>query len=1240
MDIEEALQVAQSVLDQGHLNKVQEIVFRQSWEGQSYAEMARDSGYEVGYIRDTGAKLWQLLSKEFGKKVTKNNLQGVFRRQYVKTHFSRTSRVPAEEGRQVQGSVPNLLAAEGVTANQRQDWADAVDVSFFSGRAAELATLKQWIVQDRCRLVLLLGMGGIGKTSLAVKLAEQIQDQFDYIIWRSLHKDLSVENLLAELIQFLMDERETDLPESIDRRVAKLIDCLYKQRCLLILDNAETILRSSDSAGYYREGYEVYGELLKRVGEIPHQSCLLLTSREKPKEIALLEGESLPVRSLKLSGLQTAAGQEIFEAKGNFWASEDEWRVLIEHYAGNPLALKIVAIIIQDLFDSNVNKFLKSLKQGTLVFDDIRDLLEGQLNRLSDLEKEVMYWLVINREPVSLSELQADFVSKVRDSEILEALASLQRRALVEKSADGFTPQPVMMEYITEHLTELICAEITTQKIALLNSHLLVKATVKDYIRDAQIYFILQPIIDKLLKIFTNENGLEFQLNKILLEQKISANINKVLLVEQKTSTIHRKSCRLESGYVCGNILNMLCQLGIDLSSYDFSGLTIWQAYLQNVKLHYVNFQNVDLSKSVFAETLGGISSVAFSPDGKLFVTGDVDCEIRLWQVADGKQLFAYKAHTGWISSVAFSPNGGILASGSSDYTAKLWDIVTGQCLKTFLGHTDWIYSVTFSPDGQTLASSSVDQTVRLWDSRTGQCLKTLLGHTNEVRSVAFSPQGQTLVSGSGDRTLKLWDVNTGQCLKTLQEHASGVWSVAFSPDGQTLASGSADCSVKLWDASTGLCLKTWQEHTNQVRSVAFSPDGQILASGGEDQVVFLWNVLSGERLKILQGQANTIWSVVFNPQGQTLLSGSLDRKVKLWDIRTGQCLKTWQGYASGVWSVAFSPNGQILASGSADSSVKLWDARTHQYFQALQGHTDRICSVAFSPDSQTLASGSVDRTVKLWNPHTARCLKTLTGHTSWVLSVALSPDGQTLASSSHDQTVRLWALDTGQCLKILPGHTSWVSSVTFSPDSTTLVSSSDDQTIKLWDVSTGQCLETLQGHTSWIQSVAFSPDGRTLASGSYDETVRLWDVSTGKCLKTLQGHTSRIQSVAFSADGQILASSSYDETVRLWDFHTGNCIRTLLGHCHWIFSVTFSPDGQILASGSQDETIKLWDVNTGECIETLRAPRPYEGMNITGVTGLTEAQKANLKALGAVEFEWKRNEMGCYFWFCGRMSL
>ncbi|MFW9259946.1 NB-ARC domain-containing protein [Nostoc sp. CALU 546] len=1094
------------------------------------------------------------------------------------------------------------------SSNTRLNWGEAIFNSAFYGRTEELTTLEQWILNEHCQLVTLLGIGGIGKTALSVRLAQKIQDNFEYVIWRSLREAPPVKIILGNLIQFLSDEQETEgnLPESFSDRVSRLLYYLQNYRCLVILDNAESILLSGSRAGLYREGYEEYGELLRRIGEATHQSCLVLTSREKPKEVAFLEGQALPVRSLLLSGLKMLEGQEILKLKG-LSAAQDEWKVMIERYAGNPLALKIVATTVQDIFNGNVTAFLQ---QDTSVFGDIRDILEQQFERLSDLEKDIMYWLAINRESITLSELRDDIISPVPQAKLLEALESLGRRSLIdkavptltEKTGSLFTLQPVVMEYVTSSLIELVCEEIVTQNIDLFTSKALIKATAKEYVRDTQIRFIIKPVIDGLLTAFRSKKNLKYHLAQIL-------------------ATL-RDISPLEQSYTAGNVFNLLCHLETDLRGYDFSYLTIWQADLQNVKLHNANFAHAHLAKSVFVETFGGIFSVAFSPNGKLLATGDTNGEIRLYDVANSQQLLTCKGHAGWVWSVTFSSDDQVLASGSNDQTIKLWDISTGQCLKTLEGHSGGVRSVTFSPGGQILASGSDDQTVKLWNISTGKCLKTLQENGCSVWSVAFNPKGDVLASGNDDHKVRLWDINSSSCIHTLEGHTQRVYSVTLSPDGNTLASASHDQTVKLWDASTGKCIKTLQGHTDLVHSVTFSVDGSALVSCGDDQTVRVWDFVSGQCLKTLQGHKSRVWSLAICINQNICASSSDDQTVKLWNISTGRCIKTFQGYNNGIWSVAVSPtDNNILASGSNDQTVTVWDAITGNCLKTLQGHGRRVTSVSFSPDSHFLASASEDQTVRLWDLSTSKCLKILKGHSNRVTSVTFSADSYFLASGSDDQTIRIWDITTGQCLNTLREHSGRTWSVTFSPNSHILASGSHDQTVKLWDVRTGRSLYTLQGHTEWVWTVAFSPNGDTLASGSGDQTIKLWDISTGQCLRSLQDHTNTVYSVAFSSDGRILASGSGDQTVKLWDVNTGRCLRTLLGHTRWVWSVTFSSDDQTVVSCSEDETIKIWDVQTGECLKTLKSKNPYEGMNITSISGLTESQKDTLKTLGAVEY-------------------
>lgn len=1112
----------------------------------------------------------------------------------------------------------------------REDLSEAIDVSFFLGRTTELAQLQQWIVGEGCRVVALLGMGGIGKTALSVKLAHQIKHKFEYIIWRSLRTAPPIKDLLTGLILFLSNEQltETALPKTVDSTITLLIRYLQNHHCLLILDNLEAILQSGEHTGYYRPGYEDYGELLKRIGEIPHQSCVVITSREKPEELALLEGETLPVHLLQLTGLQQVEGWEILKAKGVF-GTEAEINKIIDYYRGNPLALKIIATSIKELFAGDIFEFIS---QSTTVFKGIRQLLEQQFNRLSDIEKQTLYWLAINQEPISIAELQDDFIPSVARQSLLEALESLSRRCLIEQSKDNncaskFTLQPVVMEYVTDCLVQQVCAEITgvsedlrenktsspspltPHSSPLFNTHALLKAQAKEYVRDTQTRLILKAIVDKLYTVYYHKNNIQEQLIKLLF--------------------IIRERSPRQPGYAAGNILNLLCQMETNLSGYDFSYLSVWQAHLAKVNLHNVNFQNADLAKSVFASSFGGVLSVALSQDDKLLATGDSNGEIHIWQVENGKQLVTCKGHTGWIRSVAFSPDNTMIVSGCSDHAVRLWDVRDGKCLQILQEHTNRVRCVVFSPGGNTLASGSDDCSVKLWDVKTGQCLITLQQHTNRVRCVVFNPEGTILASASDDHTVILWDVRTGKVLKTLQAHKDGVRSVAFHPGGKILASGGEDKVVRLWDVSTGQCLNTLQGHRDGVWSLTFNPEGNMLASGSHDQTIRLWDINTGQTLRTLQGHTSWVWSVVFADVGQTLVSGGADQTAKLWDVGSGQCIRTWQGRSNGVWAVAFCPVGEtyshkydyILASVSDDKTVRLWDVSNGQTLQTFSGHSSGVWSIAISPDGQILASGSDDQTVRLWDITTSQ-VRTLQGHTGWVWSVAFSPAGKILASSGADQTIRLWDVTAGQVIKILQGHTSIVRSVAFSQDGQFLVSGSVDKTVRLWDVNTGQVLGVLQGHARPVSSVSFSPEGRIVASGSDDGTVKLWDVRTGKCDRTLQAHTDWIQSVTFNPDGNILASGSHDRTIKLWDVKTGQVLRTLQGHTGWIWSVAFSPGGETLASSSQDGTIKVWDVLTGECLKTLRSARPYEGMNITGATSLSVATIATLKALGAVEFE------------------
>ncbi len=1195
MDIEDALLFTDTlVFNQTglHLGDLQQAMLRASWswERQSYDQIADTYGYSPTYLKhDVGPKLWKLLSEVMGEKVNKKNFRAAIERQFHSTALLQTKTDAPQSY-----SLPPLIC---------DYWGDAAPSEHnFYGRSTELTQLQDWISSQKCQLVTILGMGGMGKTSLAIKLAHLCESGFEAIIWRSLRNALPFGDLLADWLKVLLPLQINNL-ETVDSQLSCLLQVLKSQRCLLILDNVETILESQEIS-HYREGCEKYGELFTAIGNTQHQSALVLTSRQKPAEVNVLEGAVQKVRSLTLSGLETTEGQKVFQEKGAFQGSEDEWNRLIESYSGNPLALKIISTTIQNLFDSNISDFLN---QETFVFGNIRNLIQQQFERLSSSEKAVLNWLAIYRTPATFAELKLDIFPAMAPQKLIETLESLEQRALVERNAAQFSLQPVVMEYVTASFVQTIAQEIQSElecKPSWFKTHAIIKAQAKDYIRDAQIRLIVNPIIEQL------KENLETEIEPFLVEL--------VKKLQQGAKDV---------GYAGGNIINLLCQLQNNLSNYNFSNLTIWQANLQQTNLYNIDFSNSDLSRSLFTETLGIVFSVAFSPDGTKLATGDVEGGLRLWEVATSKLLLNFEGHIGWVWSTAWSPDGRILASCSSDKTIRLWDTQTKECINILKGHTSSIWSVAFSPNGEIIASGSDEPIIRLWDVKSGECSKTLSGHTGRILSVAFSPDGQTLASGSDDCTIRIWNVSTGKC-QILQGHTNHIWSVVFSGEGNTLASGSADHSICLWDISNSTCIQILKSHTGCVRALQFSPNNKLLISSSDDKTIRVWDLQdklkNNQCLRILTGHTNAVFSISFNYIDGTIASGSTDQTVRIWNIQTGNSLKTLKGYTNSVFSIAYSASGQNLASGSTDQLVRLWDINTGTCLKILQGHFDWVTCVAFHPNGKWLASSSVDRTIRLWDISTGTCIKTLHGHTGWVQSVAFSLSGTLLASASDDQTVRLWDVSTFTCLKTLHGHTNWIWAIAFSPDGNLLASSSEDATIRLWSVNTGECIKILEGHTSRIQSIAFHPDGQILSSASGDQTVRLWSVMTGQCLNILQGHENTVWSVNFSPDGKILASSSLDQSMRIWDSETGTIIQTFSVPTHSVRSSIVLREvethGYTLTSGSRNGVINIYNVSTGSCVKTLIPNRPYQGTNITNVTGITEAQRDALKASGAIE--------------------
>lgn len=325
----------------------------------------------------------------------------------------------------------------------RQDWGSAPDRIICYERRSEINTIKQWIDGQDCRLVALFGLGGIGKTTVAMEIARQLKSEFDYVFWRTLTEVSLIEMIIQDALRLFSSNKP---PVTINKQITKLLQYLQKHRCLLIFDGIETILATGSSLQPYQNGHQAYGELLRQAAQKQHQSCLLLVGNEKPRDIAIWESASTSIYSYQLQG-SAQVGYRILADKQIPQSSA--WDELISVYQGHPLALKIVATLINELFNGDVAQFLR---ENTLFLGDLQFILHQQYQRLSDNEKNILNTIAETDKPLSLQELTARYATQLRSSQIMDCLNSLKRRSLLEIDENDqlnlYSIQPVVRKYI------------------------------------------------------------------------------------------------------------------------------------------------------------------------------------------------------------------------------------------------------------------------------------------------------------------------------------------------------------------------------------------------------------------------------------------------------------------------------------------------------------------------------------------------------------------------------------------------------------------------------------------------------------------------------------------------------------------------------------------------------------------------------------------------------------------------
>jgi WD40 repeat protein len=1160
---------------QKELSELEALILNAAWLNILYQEAISGTHYELQTIKNIAAKLFKDISTAAGVRVSKKNCKSI---------------------------ICNLAGID----RAHVDWGDApIEMQPFCGRADELEQLSKWARVDRCKLVGVMGIGGIGKTALVAKLGGDINPDFDRVIWRSLREAPPLSQFLGEAIQFLSEFTEIQIPNSSERSIAKLLDCLNHKRCLILLDNVEAIIESGEYGGNYRSGYADYGQLLHRIGTSPHQSCLVFTSREPPPELTELAGVDLPVRSMRLSGL-AATAPTLLSGIG-LEGSDRQLRLVADRCQGNPLYLRIIANTIINNFNGDIEQFLTT---NRFIYGKIATVLQSQLDRLSIIEKLIVYHLAIQREPISLTRIKVHLQPFGFDSHAVEIIDSIQQRSLLEiTQGQRYTLQNVVMEFMTAAMIRELVEEITAdlqlepvaplQELFFFNCLALYPASSPTYVREVQQRLVLSPLIDRL----TGEHGRD-------------------RVIEYLRNLISR--CQIAEatpGYSAGNIIDLLMVLTVDLDDFNLSNLYIAEVDFQTAILRNVDFTDATFDRCRFSQGMGTALKLTFSPHGKYLAVSDTMYQIKVWEVATNQEIAMLIGHQSWVWDVQFSQDSRYIASGSGDGTMRIWDLASGECLQVLDGHQDWVWKVHFMTNNMAI-SMGADKVFKVWLWRNKLNLLTFPIPAVHLRDGTFHG-GRGLLAICGGEGIDIWQVWLGgrRLQKIATANALNLRRISFSHDGQVIVGTNFSCMIHCWDVNTGNHLFDLSGHKTQITEVYCDEDGQIISTCLEQ--IRVWNIETGACVKVLNLGFHSGKAVAY--RSPLIATGSDNGTIKVWNLETGQCITTSSGNLKPIMGLAANPHDQAVVTSRDDGTIQIWDfskiglGESPNYME-VQAHRGKAKTVAFSLDGQSIASTGGDRRIVIWDAATGGLLQTLIGHTDYILQL-LFIDDCTLLSQSYDKTIRQWNIITGEYKILFSLELEYIIVFCRLSDDRLIAFGDDTARLIILDHLSGQT-KSYSGSGNRLQHLLFSLDLQFIIGITDDRILNLWEVNQNYAHRCWSiGDREVMSAVLHPHFAHLLIVGSNDGSIAIWDLLSQTCLVSLNGHQREIVKIAILPHPDRLVTCSIEGSIKLWELHERGLTELyeIAANPPYHQLNLDRVKGLNRAQLTTLVRLGAI---------------------
>jgi ABC-type cobalamin/Fe3+-siderophores transport system ATPase subunit len=444
MNVTELLQFVDQVVQKQtgeHLDDLEKAILKGLWQGQTYNQIADESGYNSqNYIGDVSRKLFKILSEQLGEDINKSNFCWTIER-LANSYNNSLQQVSLINNSHINWCSNN---PQNSSKDREQDSYEksyheltiAPKITHFYGRETELQTLSHWLINQNTRLISILGLPGIGKTTLVKKFVDLNLQNFNIIIWKNIKLSDSLDSIIAEIFKAINSEII-----QTENKLTQLFNLFRQQKCLIIIDNIQELFTPEQLAGKYKPEYKDYKTFLTMITEIEHQSNLILISQEQCQEMICIAEELYPIKCLDLPGLDNT---DIL--KNQKLKNEKSWSTLINLYEGNPAYLQDISSLIRNIFQGKISDFLS---EGLLLTENMKYQLSELFNRLSTVEQQIVLEMSKSNQPVNREQLRESL--SLSSMELINGLQSLKRRYLVttiESDKTLFILSPVFREYV------------------------------------------------------------------------------------------------------------------------------------------------------------------------------------------------------------------------------------------------------------------------------------------------------------------------------------------------------------------------------------------------------------------------------------------------------------------------------------------------------------------------------------------------------------------------------------------------------------------------------------------------------------------------------------------------------------------------------------------------------------------------------------------------------------------------